>query len=176
MLRKKLILAFLLTTGMFTFLSAQGFLHADGDLIVDGDGQPFIIRSIGTGNWMIQEGYMMQTADVAGTQHEFRKKLEQTIGVERTAEFYDAWLENHFTKTDVDSMAAWGFNAVRPALHYKWFTLPIEEEPVPGEQTWLETGFRLTDSLVNWCSENKMYVIFDMHGAPGGQGANAYQK
>lgn len=173
MLKKILILALLLTTGSFTFLSAQGFLHADGDLIVDGDGQPFIIRSIGTGNWMIQEGYMMQTADVAGTQHEFRKKLEQTIGVERTAEFYDFWLENHFAKTDVDSMAAWGFNAVRPALHYKWFTLPVEEEPVPGEQTWLETGFRLTDSLVNWCSENEMYVIFDMHGAPGGQGANA---
>ncbi|MDT8433002.1 MAG: carbohydrate-binding protein [Bacteroidales bacterium] len=173
MLRKILTLGMLLAAASFSMISAQGYLHTDGKLIVDGNGEPFIIRSIGTGNWMIQEGYMMQTAGVAGTQHEFRKKLEQTIGEARTAEFYDAWLENHFTKQDVDSMAAWGFNAVRPALHYKWFTLPIEEEPVAGEQTWLENGFNLTDSLVKWCSENEMYVIFDMHGAPGGQGANA---
>lgn len=173
MLKKLLIPALLFTVTACSVLSAQGFLHAAGTQIVDGSGHPFIIRSIGTGNWMLQEGYMMQTAGVAGTQHEFRRKLEQTIGVARTNEFYDAWLENHFTKTDVDSMAAWGFNAVRPALHYKWFTLPIEEEPVPGEQTWLETGFNLTDSLVKWCGENQMYVIFDMHGTPGGQGANA---
>lgn len=170
---KKILIILFFSVMPLSLLSAQGYLHASGKHIVDGSGQPFIIRSIGTGNWMIQEGYMMQTAGVAGTQHAFRNKLEQTIGVARTKEFYDAWLKNHFTKTDVDSMAAWGFNAVRPALHYKWFTLPIEEEPVAGQQTWLETGFNLTDSLVKWCSENQMYVIFDMHGAPGGQGANA---
>jgi endoglucanase len=69
-------------------------------------------------------------------------------------------------------MKAWGFNSVRPAMHYKWFTLPIEEEPVAGENTWLDKGFQLMDSLVVWASDNEMYVIFDMHGAPGGQGAN----
>jgi hypothetical protein len=157
----------------FKSLSAQGFLHAEGNRIVDGSGENFIIRSIGTGNWMLQEGYMMNTVGIAGTQHEFREKLEQTIGKARTEDFYASWLENHFTRRDLDSMKAWGFNAIRPALHYKWFTLPVEEEPVTGEQTWLETGFRLTDSLVKWCSENEMYVIFDMHGAPGGQGKNA---
>ena len=158
---------------MYPGLRAQGFLKAEGDRIVNGEGENFIIRSIGTGNWMIQEGYMMKTAGIAGTQHEFRKRLEESIGIARTDSFYISWLENHFNRRDLDSMKAWGFNAVRPALHYKWFTLPIEEEPVPGEQTWLETGFRLTDSLVKWCSENEMYVIFDMHGAPGGQGKNA---
>src|SRR6056297_2170297 len=106
MLKIKLILALLLTTATVNFLTAQGYLHADGKLIVDGNGEPFIIRSIGTGNWMIQEGYMMQTAGLAGTHHEFRKKLEQTIGEARTETFYNAWLANHFTKTDVDSMAA----------------------------------------------------------------------
>jgi endoglucanase len=173
MLKNNLTIGLFLITTLITSTFAQGFLHADGDEIVDGNGNPFIIRSIGTGNWMIQEGYMMQSAGIAGTQHEFREKLVQAIGEARTATFYEAWLDNHFTKTDVDSMAAWGFNAVRPALHYKWFTLPIEEEPVAGQQTWLEKGFSLTDSLVKWCSENEMYVIFDMHGAPGGQGANA---
>ena len=152
---------------------AQGFLHRDGKRIVDGEGNTFITRSIGTGNWMLQEGYMMQTAGVAGTQHEFREKLIEEIGVELTDSFYNVWLDNHFTRTDVDSMKSWGFNAVRPALHYKWFTLTIEEEPDTETNTWLDKGFVMLDSLVQWCADNEMYVILDMHGAPGGQGENA---
>jgi len=149
------------------------YLHASGISIVDGNNANFLIKGIGTGNWMIQEGYMMQSSDVAPTQHEFRNKLIATIGVDRTNEFYDAWLANHFTKTDVDSMAAWGFNSVRVAMHYKWFTLPIEDEPITGQNTWLNKGFLMIDSLLKWCGDNNMYLILDMHGAPGGQGKNA---
>ncbi len=154
-------------------VSGQGYLHADGKRIVDGAGENVILRSIGTGNWMLQEGYMMRTAGVAGTQHEFRAKLIGSIGEAKTDSFYTVWLENHFTRADVDSMASWGFNAVRVAMHYKWFTLPIEDEPVPGEQTWLDRGFEMMDSLLAWCSDKEMYLILDMHGAPGGQGKNA---
>jgi len=148
----------------------QGYLHADGKRIVDGNGENVILRGIGTGNWMIQEGYMMQTSGVAGAQHEIEQKLMETMGQVKTDSFYSAWLHSHFTRTDVDSMASWGFNSVRVAMHYKWFTPPIEEEPVPGEQTWLNTGFDLIDSLLDWCSDNEIYLILDMHGAPGGQG------
>lgn len=160
-------------TGLSPTLFAQGYLHTEGKNILDSNNENFIIRSIGTGNWMLMEGYMMQSDGTANTQHEFRQKLEDIIGLSRTNIFYDYWLKNHFTKRDVDSLAAWGFNAIRPALHYKWFTLPIEDEPVKGKQTWLDKGFALTDSLVKWCSANRIYVIFDMHGAPGGQGKNA---
>jgi len=155
-------------------LHAQnGYVRTSGKQILDPQGNNLIIRSIGTGNWMLQEGYMMQTTGVAGTQWEFRKKLTETIGAEKTNQFYTAWLDNHFRKIDVDSMAKWGFNCVRPALHYKLFTLPIEEETVSGTNTWLESGFARLDSLVSWCAANKVYVLLDMHGAPGGQGKDA---
>ncbi|MFH1119483.1 MAG: carbohydrate-binding protein [Bacteroidota bacterium] len=152
---------------------AQGFLHTGGKLIYDGNGNELILRGIGTGNWLLQEGYMMKTSAFAGTQHEFRQKLIGTIGIENTDTFYEAWLDNHFTRTDVDSMKAWGFNSVRVAMHYKWFTLPIEDEPVTGQDTWLEDGFVRIDSLLDWCSDNQMYLILDLHGAPGGQGHDA---
>jgi hypothetical protein len=152
--------------------SAQ-YLHVDGKNIVDGDGENFILKGIGTGNWMLMEGYMMKTDGFAGTQHEIRAKLEETIGTEKTNIFYDTWLANHFTKTDVDSMKAWGFNSVRVAMHYKWFTPPIEDELTPGVNTWLVKGFKMIDNLLDWCEANQMYLILDMHGAPGGQGSNA---
>jgi hypothetical protein len=153
--------------------NAQGFLHRNGKYIYDGSDKEVILRGIGTSNWMLQEGYMMQTSDVAPTQHQFRAKLESTIGQAKTDSFYTVWLDSHFRRIDADSMKSWGFNSVRVAMHYKWFTLPIEQEPVAGQQTWLEKGFTMIDSLLDWCGDNQMYLILDLHGAPGGQGKDA---
>lgn len=172
-MEKKIVLVLIFVFFAVVLPAQNGFVRASGKQIVDGNGNNLILKGIGTGNWMLQEGYMMQTSGIAGTHWEFKKKLTETIGVEKTNQFYTAWFNNHFRKIDVDSMARWGFNCVRPALHYKNFTLPIEEEPVSGVNTWLDDGFTRLDSLMAWCAANKMYVVLDMHGAPGGQGKDA---
>ncbi|MCF8231239.1 MAG: cellulase family glycosylhydrolase [Bacteroidales bacterium] len=151
---------------------AQNYLHTEGEDIVDANGDSFIIRSMGIGGWMLQEGYHMNTAGAADTQHEIEKKLVDLTSEDFKEKFYNRWLNNHFTRRDLDSLKVWGFNAVRPALHYKWFTPPVEEA-VPGKVTWRQKGFALLDSLIKWCTTNEMYLILDLHAAPGGQGYNA---
>jgi len=126
---------------------------------------------MGIGGWMLQEGYMMKTGDVANSQHELKMKIESLVGTENMEQFYHLWLSNFCRKADVDSLAAWGFNSIRLPLHYNLFTLPVEEEPIPGENTWLEEGFILVDSLLSWCEANEIYLILDLHAAPGGQRA-----
>ena len=173
---KKRLLSILILLIAFSGFS-QGFLRTQGTEIVNDKG-PVIIRSIGTGNWMIMEGYMMQSSSAGVDTHtKYRMKLNEIMGKERTDEFFDTWTKNHFTKTDLDSMKAWGFNAVRAALHYKTLTLPIEDEQRNSDgslqNTWLEQGFKKIDELLRWCKQNEMYLILDMHGAPGGQGKNA---
>jgi len=148
---------------------AQG-LKASGKKITDASGNEVILRGMGLGGWMLMEGYMMETSDFANPQREIKAKIESLIGPESTREFYQEWHQNHCTKVDIDSLAAWGFNSVRLPMHYNLFTLPVEQEPVAGEQTWLEEGFALTDSLLRWCSDNQIYLILDLHAAPGGQG------
>jgi len=148
----------------------SGFLRQDGQRIVDGNGKNVLLRSMGLGGWMLQESYMMQTWEFANTQHEIKDKITELIGAEACQKYYDAWLKNHCTERDIDSLANWGFNAVRLPFHYNLFTLPIEQEPVAGKNTWLPKGFQMVDSLLKWCVKNKMYLILDMHGAPGGQG------
>ncbi len=150
--------------------SYEGFLKASGKKIIDGNNREVMLRGMGLGGWMLQEGYMLETGDFAGTQHEIKIRIQGLIGKAGMEKFYDAWLANHVTRADIDTMAKWGFNSVRPALHYNLFTLPIEEEPIGGRQTWIEKGFIMLDSLVSWCAANKMYVILDLHAAPGGQG------
>ena len=149
------------------------WLQAQGTQIQNGLGQEVVLRGMGLGGWMVQEGYMLQTQAFANPQHEIKAAVESLIGTEATQAFYGAWLQNHVREADIDSLHAWGFNSVRVPLHYNLFTLPIEEEPIPGEQTWLELGFDLTDSVVAWCKERSMYVVLDLHAAPGGQGYDA---
>lgn len=168
---KKIILILLLCFSFPSF--GQGFLHRDGQNIVDGSGQNVILRGLGLGGWMVQEGYMLQTDAFAGPQHKIKEKITQLIGATNTEEFYQAYRANGITERDIDSLAAWGFNSVRLPMHYNLYTLPIEEEPVAGQNTWLDEGFEMTDNLLEWCAANNLYLILDLHAAPGGQGKDA---
>lgn len=151
---------------------SQGFLHRDGQNIVDGNGQNIVLRGLGLGGWMVQEGYMIQTGAFAGPQFKIKQKITEVIGEKATEEFYKAYKANGITKRDIDSLAAWGFNSIRLPMHYNLYTPAIENEK-EGQITWLEEGFKMTDDLLNWCTANKMYLILDLHATPGGQGKDA---
>ncbi|MBT2563385.1 cellulase family glycosylhydrolase [Pedobacter sp. ISL-68] len=159
---------FLFSIVSFTGFS-QGFLKAEGKKIVNAKGENVLLRGFGLGGWMLQEGYMLKINQEA-QQYRIRERIEELMGPKQTQEFYDAWLANHMRKIDVDSLKRWGFNSIRLPMHYNLYTLPVDKEPVAGKNTWLEKGFALTDSLLAWCKANKMYLILDLHAAPGGQG------
>jgi hypothetical protein len=150
----------------------QGYLRTAGKQIVNDVGV-VILRAHSPGGWLLQEGYMLKTEGFANAEYQIRQKIEALVGKDKMDDFYDEWYANHFTKRDVDSLAAWGFNSIRVPLHYKLFTLPIEDEPVQGENTWLNRGFEMLDELLSWCVENELYLILDLHAAPGGQGEDA---
>jgi endoglucanase len=149
---------------------SQGFLRADGKKIVNEKGENVLLRGIGLGGWMLQEPYMYQLSDVAGTQTEIKRKISELIGQPNCDEFYSRFLSNMITEQDIDALKKWGFNSIRLPMHYNLYTLPVEKEKTPGQNTWLETGFKLTDNLLKWCKKNEIYLILDLHAAPGGQG------
>ena len=141
-----------------------------GPYLKDDNSNNVILRGINLGGWMLQEPYLFQFTGAADSQHEFKEKLVEFIGQENTDNFYNAWYENFITQGDVDSLANHGYNSIRLPMHYNLFTLPIQDEPVSGENTWLDLGFSMVDNLLDWCESNNMYLILDLHAAPGGQG------
>jgi hypothetical protein len=153
--------------------SAQsgGYLRAEGTAIVDEAGRPVILRGMGLGGWVLQEGYMLQLPEL-GQQHVIRGRIADLIGEEKTEAFYEAWRDNYVTKADIDAMAGWGFNSVRLPIHYDQLTLPVDREPTPGTDTWNEAGFQRIDRLLDWVKANGLYLILDLHAAPGGQGTD----
>jgi endoglucanase len=149
--------------------NGQGYLKTQGHIIVNEKNEKVMLRGMGLGGWMLQEGYMFRLGNI-GQQYKIRAKIQELVGPERTQAFYDEWLKSHTNKRDIDSMAAWGFNSVRLPMHFDLYTLPVDQEPVAGQNTWLEKGFALTDSLLGWCRANHLYLILDLHATPGGQG------
>ena len=169
MKRLLLILSILSSVGL---VAAQN-IRALGTTIVDENQEEVLLLGVGLGGWMLQEGYMMNSNGAADTQHEFKEKLTLLVGADNTNQFYQNWLDNFVTEADINAIANWGFNSVRVALHYNLLTLPIEEELVAGENTWMEAGFERIDELMSWCTANNIYLILDLHAAPGGQGSDA---
>ncbi|MGE5498729.1 MAG: cellulase family glycosylhydrolase, partial [Syntrophothermus sp.] len=168
---------FTILTAILIFLTAgkissQDFLKVSGTRIVNSKGEEIILRGMGLGGWMLQEGYMLKI-NGQGMQHLIKARITDLIGRDKCDQFYAQWHMNHMRKADVDSLAKWGFNSIRLPMHYNLYTLPIEEEPVKGENTWLSKGFKMTDSLLSWCRANKIMLILDLHAAPGGQGKDA---
>jgi hypothetical protein len=151
-------------------LSAGNFLRVSGKQIVDGSGSNVQLRGMGIGNWMIQEPYMMDASSVVTNQQHLKARITSLVGSNNCVAFYSSWLTNYFTAADVQLMAQSGFNSIRLPLHYNLFTLPVEQEAIPGQNTWLTTGFSLVDNLLSWCETNHIYLILDMHACPGAQG------
>ena len=143
------------------------FVHSSGTQILAGNGQPLILTGVGLGDWFEQEGYMWNFQGAyADRTSRIKAMMTDLIGADATAAFWQSWYDNFVTEADVARMAQLGFNSVRLPLHYA-LLLP------PGQTTFNEQGFQYLTNFVEWCSHYGMYVIFDMHCAPGGQtGAN----
>ena len=164
------ILLFFVAVLSTQLIQSQGFLSTSGKKIVNEKGENVLFRGIGLGGWMLQEPYMFQLSDVAGTQTEIKSKISALIGQKNCNEFYATFLNNMITEKDIEALKKWGFNSIRLPMHYNLFTLPADKEPKANQNTWLETGFNLTDNLLSWCRKYKIYLILDLHAAPGGQG------
>ena len=157
----------LLSIILFAFFSTaifpQGFLKTSGIKIVDGNGQNVLLRGIGLGGWLVPEGYMLQTSSFANAAWQFRQKIEALIGNQKTDEFFKLYRSNFVTRKDVQQIAAWGFNSIRLPMHFSLLT------PQDSSFIYSEEGFAMIDSLLQWCEESKIYLILDLHAAPGGQ-------
>lgn len=154
-----LLLTFLMIT--VSGSSAFAFLKASGQQIVDANGTSILLRGYGLGGWLVPEGYMLQTPGY-GSPTDIYNKIVDVIGEANAATFYAAYRENYVNRKDIEQIAEWGFNSIRMPFHYNLF-YDIDSD------TFLESGFVLLDSLLDQCADNNMYVILDMHCAPGGQ-------
>ncbi len=143
--------------------SSTDFFRTDGPDIVDPSGAPVVLRGVGLGGWLVPEGYMLHiAAPDGGSPRTIRAQIEDLIGEADTDRFFALYEAHYVQEKDVAAIAAWGFDHIRLPFHYKNFFDPETE-------TFKEEGFALLDRFLAWCRTYGLYVILDMHAAPGGQ-------
>lgn len=133
------------------------FVHANGSDLVDGAGKPLLLRGINLGNWFEPEGYMFHLDGGPQSPREIEDLTKELIGPEKSAAFWRQWRDTYIAEADIDRLKAMGFNSVRVPIHWKFFDGDNAE------------GFRLMDRLVEWARKDGVYIVIDLHCAPGGQ-------
>ena len=136
-------------------------IHTEGSQIIDTNGNPILLKGTNLGNWLVPEGYMFKTGDVAAPS-QINQFLLEMIGPDSLATFWDKYLNNYITEDDIRFLKRIGCNHIRLPFHYKLFTNDL----YMGKRN---AGFEYFDRLIDWCRKENIYVLLDMHCAPGGQ-------
>lgn len=139
------------------------FVRVDGQNLIQPDGSKLFIKGTNLGNWLNPEGYMFGFGKTNSARF-INEMLCQLAGEDFALEFWSQFKDNYITRKDIEFIASTGANTVRLPFHYKLFT----DEDYMG-LTSSQDGFQRVDSVVSWCRDNGLYLILDMHDAPGGQ-------
>jgi endoglucanase len=140
---------------------APTFLHTDGRDIKNERGEKVLLRGVGLGNWLLPEGYMWKFGNQADRPRRIEKLVSDLIGPDKADRFWSEYRKNYVADADIQRIAELGYNSVRPALNARLFM--TDDGQLKNE------GFDLLDNLVKRCKAHGIYVIIDMHAAPGGQ-------
>jgi hypothetical protein len=161
---------FITVTTILTLLSSfvaytqnETFIRTEGKNLIGPDGKPFLIRGTNLGNWLVPEGYMFKFRN-ANSPKLIEEVLNELIGPAAAGEFWAAYLNSYITEEDIHFLRSTGMNSIRVPFNYRLFT---DETYLDGHGK--ERGFALMDRLIGWCRKEHLYVILDMHAAPGGQ-------
>jgi endoglucanase len=156
-LRTLIFSALLMCSLAWTGAQAQ-FAHTKGKEIVDGAGRPLLLRGTNLGNWLVPEGYMWHLNEGGPeSPREIEALITELIGPQRAREFWHTYRESYITQPDIHFIRQCGFNSIRVPLHYKFFETDDSE------------GFKLLDRVIGWARQENLYIILDLHAAPGGQ-------
>jgi hypothetical protein len=133
------------------------FVHTSGTQLIDGTGHPLMLQGTNLGNWLVREGYMFHFDGGPQSAREIEALTNELLGPEESAKFWKAYLDRYVTRDDIQFLKRAGFNSIRVPIHYKYFEGDNAE------------GFRLLDRVIEWSRDAGLYVVIDMHAAPGGQ-------
>ncbi len=145
---------------------AEAFVQVRGRQLFTPKSEPLLLRGINLGNWLLPEGYMLRF-EKAGSPWMIENVVAELLGDVAAARFWHEWQQHYITREDIAFIKRLGLNSVR--VPFNWRVLVSATYP----HTLEGPGWALLDRVVTWCREEGLWVVLDLHGAPGGQtGAN----
>lgn len=157
---KKILIVILFSASLFS--DEKKYFNVDGKNILDQDGKIILLRGINLGNWLNPEGYMFHFHNASS----FRlidNVIKDLVGVSEANNFWKSFRDNYITKEDISFIKKIGFNHIRVPFNFKLFF--DENNP----ENFYDEGFKRLDDVISWCRDENLFVVLDLHAAPGGQ-------
>ncbi len=158
-------LLFLVLLPLPVTLKAQNsnFISVKGKEVIGPDNKPFLMKGTNLGNWLVPEGYMFKFTNTNAPRL-INEALLELLGPEETGFFWKNFQDSYITESDIHFLKSIGMNSIRIPFNYRLFTGEnYLEQKDPNR------GFELLDRVIGWCKKEGLFVMLDMHCAPGGQ-------
>ncbi|MBE6821258.1 MAG: glycoside hydrolase family 5 protein [Ruminococcaceae bacterium] len=141
----------------------KDFLRAEDGGFISECGAPTVLRGINLNDdlfWYKKDGLdeSSKTADVFAA-------LEERFGRYGTRQLAQKYNEGFITASDIKKIAKLGANCVRIPLRYKFL---FSKENCKGD-----IDFDRLDYIIEKCRKAGLYVILDLHSAPGFQNTDS---
>ncbi|KXJ88023.1 glucan 1,3-beta-glucosidase [Microdochium bolleyi] len=135
-------------------------LRVSGTRIVDSAGKQVVLKGAGLGGMLNMENFI---TGYSGHEHEHRAAMEEVLGKDKADFFFARLLHHFFTEEDAELFSSLGFNCLRVPFNHRHFM--DDDNPSVIKPS----GFALLDRIVDICARYNIYVVLDLHTAPGGQ-------
>ena len=139
------------------------FLRTSGILFKNnrGAGETVKLRGTNLGGWMLHENWLdgMDSSELPDD-ITMRNTLASRFGVATANRLIAAFEDHWITELDLDNIRALGLNVVRVPFSYR--------NVMDANFNWRSDAFTQLDWIVDEAWKRGIYVILDLHGAPGG--------
>lgn len=153
-------------------LKEMSLLTVKDGYLVNENSENVVLKGVNLGNWLLWETWMgfvpEYTEDWA--YYDTLQVFLERFGEEKTAEIVKTFEDNFITEEDIAQIEKLGFNCIRVPFWYRNF--------MTEDLVWLaenhndNKGFQKLDWLISTCEKYGIYIMLDLHGAPGGQSKN----
>jgi hypothetical protein len=138
----------------------MGFLQVKGPYIIDDTGKKVFLRGVCFGGWLNMENFI---TGYTGAESSVRQAIRNELGEERYQAFFTSLLDSFITEGDFKFLSEIGATVVRIPFNYRHF----EDDMNPGHYN--SVGFHYLDYAIEWGKKHNIYIILDLHAAPGWQ-------
>ncbi len=150
--------------GEITPFTEEDFLKTEGTILVNGKGEKVILQGTNLGGWLHMEGWMDGGGgirpEVWGNHYAMLTALLQRFTPQQVEELLEIYQTAYIQTYDLQYLASLGFNLVR--VPFFWTEIMDFEGNIRPH------AFDQLDWVIAECTKLRMYVMLDLHGAPGG--------
>lgn len=127
------------------------------------------MRGVNLGSQFIVERWMAESSwkEMGCGKYNDEWACVEAIGQTAADKAFKGHWANWTTESDIKQIASLGLNTVRITVGF-W----IRDDLVYDDEYFPRGGLAYLDRIVGWCKKHGLYVIMDLHAAPGSQSPN----